>query len=230
MHIAYILYKNEDGYLTETKLMQEMENPPLKGEKIKTFYDEEVIFENVAGLSNGEKSNYSVENEKFITISDNEVKENIIKSLQERYLLLENSGSINMSYEDDLFGSCLGQLRSYFFNNDIPIPDKNESIIFTEDKYRENDNHLSVLFSFQNAGFETVADIIILKKIQNATNTMLMEEGILNNISNINNIPCYKNVSDDSSIGNINYSEASSVMRDIATYYNKKPKTARFGF
>jgi hypothetical protein len=51
MHIAYILYKNEDGYLNETKFMQEMENPPLQGTKVKTFYDEEVIFENVAVLS-----------------------------------------------------------------------------------------------------------------------------------------------------------------------------------
>lgn len=230
MHIAYILYKNEDGYLNETKFMQEMENPPLQGTKVKTFYDEEVIFENVAGLSNGEKSNYSAENGKFISISESEVKERIIKNLQERYLLLENSGSINMSYEDDLFGSCLGQLRSYFFNNDIPIPEKNESIIFSEDKYRENDNQLSVLCSFQNSGFETVADIITLKKMQNATNTMLIEEGILNNISNINNIPCCKHTSDDSSIENINYSEASSIMRDIATYHNRKPKTSRFGF
>lgn len=183
----------------------------------------------MAGLRNGEKSNYSAENGKFISISESEVKERIIKNLQERYLLLENSGSINMSYEDDIFGSCLGQLRSYFFNNDIPIPEKNESIIFSEDKYRENDNKLSVLCSFQNSGFETVADIITLKKIQNATNTMLIEEGILNNISNINNVPCCKYASDDS-IENVNYSDAASIMRDVATYHNRKPKTSRFGF
>ena len=65
--------------------------------------------------------------------------------------------------------------------------------------------------------------------MQNATNTMLIEEGILNNISNINNIPCCKHTSDDSSIENINYSEASSIMRDIATYHNRNPKTLRFG-
>lgn len=230
MHIAYILYKNEDGYLNETKFMQEMENPPLQGEKVKTFYDEEVIFENVAGLSNGENSNYSAENGKFISISESEVKERIIKNLQERYLLLENSGSINMSYEDDLFGSCLGQLRSYFFNNDIPIPEKNESVVFSEDKFRENNNELSVLCSFRNTGFETVADIMTLKALQQATNSMLIEEGILKNISSINNIACYKNSSDDESVQGINYSKASISMKNIATYHNRKPKTSRFGF
>lgn len=221
MYIPYILYTNKDGYVDETKFINEMDKPPFAGEKVLTFYNESVNFYNIPGVVSDNGENYMAANGQFTVISPDEVKSKLVKNLQEKYLLVEKSGSLNISYEDDLFGSVLGQMRTYFYNNNIQVPDSENfpDVTFSENAYKENVNEFFLFSSFSKISDFSIADIINLRKMQCALNTLLLEEKIIN-VSDINNIQCYSNYVSESDEKHVDYSTASSAIYDSCVYHN----------
>lgn len=221
MYIPYIFYTNEDGYVDETKFRNEMEKPPAIGEKTSTFYNESVNFYNLSGAVSDQNENYIAQDGKFTVISADEVKNRLIKNLQAKYLLADKSGSLNISYEDDLFGSVLGQMRTYFYNNNIQIPDSEQipEFAFSENAYKENVNEFFLLSSFKNITDFSIADIMNLRKMQYALNTLLLQENIIN-VSDINNIQCFSDITPESEEKYINYSKACRAIYDSCIYHN----------
>lgn len=221
MYVPYILYRNKDGYAIETKLMCDLNTPPPLGNPIKTHYFDKVDFYNVSGLHMGEH-NYIAQNAQFIKISAEDAYQKLIENLQQKYTLVANSNNKNISYEEES-GSILGQMRSYFFNNNIQIPEPDASVSFDSEKYKKNHNEFYLYSSLRFINHFSTPDIMTLRKMQKALNTLLLNENTIS-VSDLSSIHCYTYESLKQDMLFIDEVKAIHDMDSIGSYYNRGTK------
>jgi len=203
--VVYISSKTQLGYFVQHKYLKEMDldNPPLKNEKVKTFYDESVIFLNIAdgrGL---------IVDGKFVELSDEDIKLRT-KELAKKFFNLATSSSYEYwDTKRDSSSQSLKEMLKEAIEKRYNIKLEAESVVFSVEKYQEVQNEW-IVFSAELDS----ANSFFTKKLVAGINTILALENIVP-YDNETNLFC-SNSGDDEEF--LSYSEAMSFIRNCVDY------------
>lgn len=140
MYVAYLYSLNNDGLITEKKIHSDLPDDLKAGEKVITFYKEEVIFYNYDSVCKSEKDNegYFLLNGELKKLKDERV--NILKEKYETFLnTVYNLGSeyLLLSFREE--PSAIKYME-YNFKDTLSKYNENFDIKYTKSNLTEEEN------------------------------------------------------------------------------------------
>lgn len=229
--ISYVYAINSKGYLQDIKYRQEidLDNPPLKGTMLSSFYKEDFIFENINGITDGQGNISFFENNTLVVYSQNQINQKIKELLNQFYQQTKASNHPNLigkRLNENYPASLLEKLYEGLKYNGIDLTDKNVKFDFREYQKIQNEliflTHQSNLIDIKNSPHNLVHNVVI------GVNTLLATEQFIEIDLNSN---AFKTERDEETEQYyVSYSDASNLIHNVyldsksLIYFNKTHK------